>query len=280
MSSYIVESISDTSDEKTFMKTLRQKLLDFGHGKITCNQTENDIQTSYTTNSVRITLQFLILDTYILRLKVGTSSSGTSTSSYQTSLYYILSEKNNAFSMSGNIDFANNNNLSNYYSYSVSTRTIPVRIAHCNNGIYFWLGSYDFSSMVAGTLIIRLDEDTIFSTFAKDFHSGSYSQTYTPFTYTKFLKATDSGWRPLAKIDRLNYIYNQENRSEIEILQNKNFVFSNTNQLAVSINEMKDCSIIPNNFSVYHIGTDDYLALDNLTLLKLEKQLPEQEEGE
>jgi hypothetical protein len=43
MSSYTAKAISSVSDEKTFMKVLRQELLDLGKGKITCNKTEEDI---------------------------------------------------------------------------------------------------------------------------------------------------------------------------------------------------------------------------------------------
>lgn len=284
MNKYTVKAISSTGDEIAFLKLIRKELIDLGGGKITCNQTEKDIQDSYAAGT-RITLEFLILNVYILKIKVNDFSS-LQTSNYGTDLYWEIIQKNNVFtSGSSRIVFANSNQSGQYYYNSKSTRTINIRLAHCKDGIYFCLLSYNFDTtyMIPGVLIVKLNGDKVFSTIPHIWGgSYPYQNGVSPFINTCFFKENDSNWIPVVKLDRLGYIYNTNNRSEIEVLQNKMFKILNSGLLGVAVPELYDCSASPNTFSVYEIGSNNYLALDSYTLLKLEEEqnLQQQQEGE
>ena len=87
----------------------------------------------------------------------------------------------------------------------------------------------------------------------------------------------------LKKCHRLNYIFNSENYSQLEILKNKIFFDYNSSiddaSIIYTTDTLYDCSYSPNLFAVYTIDSDKFLTLDNYTLLKLQSISENSTEG-
>lgn len=280
---YINTEISSLSDEKTFIKTLRNSLLFYGNfneqEKITCDKTEEDIEEAYSPTDgsapFRIQLTFTIFN--ILKMKIyAYSSNATAFNASSTYLYFRFDQINDNFYFNKTLSFSSNNNTLS--PSTTNERKIKIKIAHCSNGIYLCFYPYDNSVNNSFNIFCLKKNNNFLLSVPETFSSSSYagSAPEMPFQSTRqsIIYGKSQHWMKLKKCHRLNYIFNSENYSQLEILKNKIFFDYNSSTADASIiyttDTLYDCSYSPNLFAVYTIDSDKFLTLDNYTLLKLE----------
>lgn len=287
---YINTEISSLSDEKTFIKTLRNSLLFYGNfneqEKITCDKTEEDIEKAYSPTDgsaqFRIQLTFTIFN--ILKMKIYAYSNSSTFNSSSSYLSFRFDQINDNFHFSQSLGFS----FDDLIPSSISERKIKIKIAHCSNGIY--LCFYPYNNSVNGSFNIfclKKNNDFLLSV-PNTFSSSNYSSGATaemPFQAIRqsIIYGKSQRWMKLNKCHRLKYIFNSENYSQLEILKNKIFFDYNSSTADASIiyttDTLYDCSYSPNLFAVYTIDSDKFLTLDNYTLLKLESMPENSTEG-
>lgn len=280
---YINTEISSLSDEKTFIKTLRNSLLFYGNfneqEKITCDKTEEDIEEAYSPTDgsapFRIQLTFTIFN--ILKMKIYVNSSNTTVfNSSSMSLYFRFDQINDNFYFNKTLSFSSSGSL---FPSNKNERKIKIKIAHCSNGIYLCFYPYDNSvSNSFNIFCLKKNNDFLLSvpdTFTSyNYSSGATAEMPFQATNQSIIYGKSQHWMKLKKCHRLNYIFNSENYSQLEILKNKIFFDYDASTANTSIiyttDTLYDCSYSPNLFAVYTIDSDKFLTLDNYTLLKLE----------
>lgn len=288
---YINTEISSLSDEKTFIKTLRNSLLFYGNfneqEKITCDKTEEDIEEAYSPTDgsapFRIQLTFTIFNILKMKIYAYNNNNFGSSSTYLSFLFYQI---NDNFYFNKTLSFAYSSN----YSLSPSTtneRKIKIKIAHCSNGIYLCFYPYDNSVNNSFNIFCLKKNNNFLLSVPETFSSSNVSSEAPemPFQATRqsIIYGKSQHWMKLKKCHRLNYIFNSENYSQLEILKNKIFFDYHASTANTSIiyttDTLYDCSYSPNLFAVYTIGSDKFLTLDNYTLLKLESMPENPTEG-
>ena len=279
---YINTEISSLSDEKTFIKTLRNSLLFYGNfneqEKITCDKTEEDIEEAYSPTDgsapFRIQLTFTIFNILKMKIYVYNNNNFNSSSTYLSFLFYQI---NDNFQFSRSLYFSSNGTL---YQSNTAERKIKIKIAHCSNGIYLCFYPYDNSVNNSFNIFclkknnnFLLSVPEVFSATSSPV-SGNTSEMPFQAVRQSIIYGKSQHWMRLKKCHRLNYIFNSENYSQLEILKNKIFFDYNSSTADASIiyttDTLYDCSYSPNLFAVYTIDSDKFLTLDNYTLLKLE----------
>lgn len=288
---YINTEISSLSDEKTFIKTLRNSLLFYGNfngqEKITCDKTEEDIEEAYSpatgNNPFRIQLTFTIFN--ILKIKIWVSAYNNSTyfDSPSSSLSFRFNQINDNFYFSKSLAFSSNGRL---YPSTTEERKIKIKIAHCSNGIYLCFYPYDNNvSSSFNIFCLKKNNNFLLSipwSFSSDAASGATAEKPFQAIQQSIIYGKSWYWMKLRRCHRLNYIFNSENYSQLEILKNKIFFDYNSSintSIIYTTDTLYDCSYSPNLFAVYTIDSDKFLTLDNYTLLKLESISENSTEG-
>lgn len=200
-------------------------------------------------------LSFNILQDFLLRYRVPSS---TNTARKQVSFIIQHEDFNTAF-----IDSLQSFSTASTLSLdNLTDRTLRFKIATNNNCIFISVNNNLNMFFIKTNNFIGASVAT--------------SETSSPLTSNfglKIKKTGESEWKTYTQINRLQYLYNQHDTQELEIIRNKVFLEPDTlSQKGIIINNIFDCSYFNSPGSVIDLNQQKYYVLDEYTLMKIEQE--------
>lgn len=241
--SYKKRAVCTKTDEKTFIKTFISEIT-AADERITCLNSMADIdeQFSHTASIPSFTLsidgQCQITFTRLVELSFNSNTYNVSMPSY--------------------INTVNMNFSTGSYNYqAIDVRTFQFAVAANDNILCLYIGSYNNNPLEISVVCV---DDGIKA------YSGVYSINGSVRAINK--KFTKSDSTSVFKADRLNYIYDQDNNTNVELIKSKVFLTDNTTLREASLNSIYDISTVPAEI-VINIGGKSYFTLDSHTVMEV-----------
>ena len=252
---YINRVVSRYSLEEDFSKTVAN-FLNNASNKIVWNEDDATIssQMAAATGSFP-NLSFNILQDFLLRYRFAPGSSNA-----RTAVSFIVQHEdfNEAF-INSSQSFAGG---SNTFINSMADRTLRFKIITNNNCIFISINNNLNMFFIKTNDFIGV--------------SVAISEALSPLTSSFKLKIKKTGedeWKSYNQINRLQYLYNQDDTQELEIIRNKVFLEPGTPaQKGVVINNIFDCSYFNSPGSIINLNQQKYYVLDEYTLMKIEQE--------
>lgn len=251
---YINRVISRYSLEEDFSKTVAN-FLNNASNKIVWNENNATISSQMTTATGNFpNLSFNILQDFLLRYYFTAGDSDPRQAAY----FAVQHEDFNTAFINSPQTFA----TESIYLNSMADRTLRFKIITNNNCIFISVNNN------LNMLFIKTN-DFIGTSIAV---SGMASPLMSNFGL-KIKKTGESEWKTYNQINRLQYLYNQHDTQELEIIRNKVFLEPGTPaQKGVVINNIFDCSYFNSPGNVINLNQQKYYALDEYTLMKIEQE--------
>lgn len=252
---YINRVVSRYSLEEDFSKTVAN-FLNNASNKIVWNEDDATISSQMAAATGNFpNLSFNILQDFLLRYRFAPGGSNA-----RTEVSFIVQHEdfNKAF-INSSQSFTG---VSNTFINTMADRTLRFKIITNNNCIFISINNNLNMFFIKTNDFIGV--------------SVAISEALSPLTSSFKLKIKKTGedeWKSYNQINRLQYLYNQDDTQELEIIRNKVFLEPGTPaQKGIVINNIFDCSYFNSPGSIINLNQQKYYVLDEYTLMKIEQE--------
>lgn len=250
--SYTNKIISTNSDEFTFIKTFITNLINCDEritwetklNEITSSNFD-DLETQYNTANSTPSFTININNRITITFKRGLQSS------VQATGYTITS---NCFTISRIINFSSSGSTSS----TTSIRTWKFVIAANQGSVCLSFDGYNVELGKYAYSFCTISEDNVSG------YSGHYLAGANAISQPFYMNDGSS----IVKTDRLPYIYDSNNETNVEIIANKVFITSNSSNRKVSLKSFCDVSTVAAN-QIMYVNNKKYYSVDTHTLMEV-----------
>lgn len=241
--SYTKRFVSMKTDEKTFIKTFISRLTSADE-RITCITPMSEIDEQFSTGVGQPSFTIDIDGQCQITFRRTTAISANATS------YSVTMPFNNSV-------ISLNFTITPYAHTAEEVRTLKFAVAKNENVLCLYIGNYENNPCEISVVCI----DDGFKAYA-----GAYSVNGSVRAIKrKFLTSDDNS---VFKTDRLNYTYDPNNSTNVEVIKSKVFLTDNSSIRTAAVESIYDISAVPAE-TIVNIGGKTYFSIDEHTIMEV-----------